>query len=103
MRQVELVASNAGQRYPSPWGAGTRFTCDPSRLGKAVPLIPPSIARVISLSLKYGRRALSGSGKRQQTSHWRQVRLGTSCGNTTARVTAAPTESSYRGTLKDSN
>lgn len=94
MRQVEVAASNAGQRYPSPWGAGTRMTCDPRRLGKAVASTCPARAWVISFSLKYGRRALSGSGNRQQTSHCRQVRLGTSCGNAIGGVTPTRTNSS---------
>ena len=104
MRQVEVAGSNAGQRYPSPCGSGTRITCDPCRLGKAVPSTPRARARVISFSVKYGRRALSGSGNRQQTSHWRQVRLGTSCGSTIGGVTEAPTSLSvYMRTWKDSN
>src|SRR6185295_7677459 len=94
MRQVDVAASNAGQRYPSPWGSGISITCDPRRLGKAVSSTPPAKARVISFSVKYGRRALSGSGNRQQTSHWRQVRLGTSCGSAIGGVTKAPTSSS---------
>ena len=104
MRQVEVAGSNAGQRYPSPWGSGMRITCDPRRLGKVVRSTPPARARVISISVKYGRRALSGSGNRQQTSHWRQVRLGTTCGSTIGGVTEAPTSSSvYMRTWKDSN
>ena len=103
MRQVEVAGSNAGQRNPSPWGSGIRTTCDPRRLGKAVRSTPPARARVISFSVKYGRRALSGSGNRQQTSHWRHVRLGTSCGSTIGGVTEAPTSSSvYMRTWKDS-
>src|SRR6266850_3317511 len=94
MRQVEVAVSNAGQRYPSPWGAGTRITCAPRRLGKAVSSTPPARARAISFPVKYGRRALSGSGNRQQTLHWRQARLGTSCGSAIGGVTKAPTSSS---------
>src|SRR3989338_3748370 len=92
MRQVEVAALDAGQRYPSPWSSGTRITCDPRRLGKTVPSTPPARARVISFSVKYGRRALSGSGNRQQTSHWRQIRLGTSCGSAIGGVTEASTK-----------
>ena len=51
-------------------------------------------AWAISFPVKYGRRALSGSGNRQQTSHWRQARLGTSCGSAIGGVTKAPTSSS---------
>src|SRR4029077_13511380 len=94
MRQVDVVVSNAGQRNPSPWGSGTSITCDPRRSGKACSSTPPARARVISFSAKYGRRTLSGSGNRQQTSHLRQVWLGTRCGRAIGGVTKAPTRSS---------
>ena len=94
MRHAEVVASNAGQRYPSPSEAGTRMTCDPRRSGKAISPMPLARAAVISCSVKYGRRALSGSGNRQQTSHWRHVRLGTSWGSELGGVTNTPTCSS---------
>ena len=42
MRQVEVAASNAGQRYPSPWGSGTKITCDPCPIGKGRFLNAPS-------------------------------------------------------------
>src|SRR6185436_15194160 len=100
MRQVEVVESNAGHRYPPPRESGTSNIWDPRRLGKAVPSMPPAKALSISLSVKYGRRTLSGSGKRQQTSHWRQVRLGTSCGSPVGSVTDAPICHWYVSTLQ---
>jgi len=48
--------------------------------GNRPALTPPATARLTSSAVKYGRSGLSGSGKRQHTSHRKQVLLGTNCG-----------------------
>ena len=94
MRHREVAQSKAGQTYPSPSGFGARSICAPSGFGNNAGASPAAIAVSISSAVKKGRKKLSRSGNRQQTSQLRQAELGTIC-----RRASPPGREGFVGTI----